>query len=106
VRIENAQQAGVQPDEVMYNNDSQAANMVKPGQIVTVKVPATKGKPGETFSVRKCPLPTVPISTCPQSKRLLEKHVYSRPANLWHRDGSGRKTLDTVKQFYQEGYGE
>lgn len=41
-----------------------------------------------------------------KSKRLLEKHVYSQPAHLWHRDGLSRKTLETVERFYQERYGE
>jgi len=39
------------------NKDPQAARMVKPGQIVAVKVPATKGKPGRNIFGEEVPAP-------------------------------------------------
>ncbi len=37
---------------------------------------------------------------------LLEKHVYSQPGHLWHRDGMSKEALQQIQEFYKDRYDE
>jgi hypothetical protein len=38
------------------------------------------------------------------AKELLDKHVYSQPGHLWHRDGMSKEQLEKIRKFYEERY--
>ena len=40
------------------------------------------------------------------AKKLLEKHVYTHPGNLWHRDGMSKEALEQIQKFYRDRYDE
>ncbi len=40
------------------------------------------------------------------ARELLDKHVYTNPEHLWHRDGMSKEALQKIQAFYGERYGQ
>ncbi len=39
-----------------------------------------------------------------EARKLLDKHVYTHPGHLWHRDGMSKDALDKIRKFYGDRY--
>jgi len=40
------------------------------------------------------------------ASQLLDKHVYSQPGHLWHRDGLSKEALEKIQKFYRDRYNQ